>query len=316
MLAIRVDNGRASLVGDHPLPSRAGEARVRVRLAGICATDLEIVRGYMGFVGVPGHEWVGVVEQCDAPAWVGQRVVGEINVGCGSCNACHAGNGRHCARRTVQGIVGRDGAFAEHLALPLANLHRVPDDIPDEAAVFVEPLAAACAILEQVHIRPTDRVAILGAGRLGQLCARVIERVGAEVVVVSRGATRTSRLPPQVRWAAAADAGDLPEQDIVVECTGSIAGLTLAGQMLRPQGTLVLKTTVSGSHDLGLAPWVIHEFRVVGSRCGPFAPALRLLAGGGVDPRPLIDEEFPLDRGVEALARAAMPGVLKVVLRP
>ncbi|RME26551.1 MAG: alcohol dehydrogenase [Deltaproteobacteria bacterium] len=287
---------------------------MRVSLAGVCATDLELVRGYMGFAGVLGHEWVGVVEEADDPALVGRRVVGEINASCGSCPTCRAGRPTHCPHRTVLGILGRDGAFAEYLRLPATNLHPVPDPVSDEAAVFVEPLAAACRILEQVHVRPGDRVVVLGLGRLGQLCARVLALTGAEVLGVSRSRHKLDLLPPSVRPVPADQAVGLPPADVVVDTTGSPAGLADASARVRPGGTLVLKTTVHEAPGLSPTPWVIDEITVVGSRCGPFAPALRLLAAGLVDPTPLITARLPLEQGVEALARAARPDAIKVLI--
>lgn len=301
---------------DRPFTPRPGEAVLRPTLAGVCATDLELVKGYMGFQGVLGHEWVGVVEAAEDAAWVGRRVVGDINCPCGSCATCRAGRANHCPHRTVLGILGRDGAFAERLSLPLANLHAVPDSVPDEAAVFVEPLAAACRILEQVHVRPSDQVYVLGLGRLGQLCARVLALTGASVTGVGRSKRKRMLLPCYIPSCSPDEAGGLPPADLVVDCTGSRDGLPLARRLLRPQGTLVLKTTV---HDLGEADptgWVVDEITLVGSRCGPLAPALRLLAAGLVDPTPLLSERLPLSRGVEALAEAARPDSIKVVLDP
>lgn len=289
-----------------------GEATVRVSVAGVCATDLELVQGYMGFQGVLGHEFVGVVEHADNPHWIGRRVVGEINCPCGRCEVCRAGRGNHCPNRSVLGIQGRDGAFAERLSLPLANLHPVPDGVPDDAAVFVEPLAAACQILEMVHVPPSCRVLVMGLGRLGQLIARVLALTGADVTGVSRSEARRALLPlptatpEQVRGGA----------DLVVEATGSPEGLAQAAKWVRPRGTVVLKSTV---HDLGEARptgWVVDEITIVGSRCGPFAPALRLLERGLIDPRPLISARLPLSDGLEALARARAPGVVKVLLDP
>lgn len=297
-------------LADPPLPDRPGEARVRVRRAGVCATDLELLKGYMGYRGVLGHEFVGEVEASPDPAWVGRRVVGDINAACGACDTCRAGRGRHCPSRTVLGILGRDGAFATHLSLPVANLHAVPDAVPDEAAVFVEPLAAACEIVEQVHVRPSDRVVVLGVGRLGQLCARVLALTGAEVWGVGRDPARLALLPAPIR-AATADAIDF-RADVVVDCTGSPDGLPLATRLVRPRGTVVLKTTTHTSPAAPAAAWVIDEITLIGSRCGPFAPALRLLAAGLIDVRPLISAVLPLSRAVEALELAARPGVLKV----
>lgn len=301
---------------DLPMPAAAGEALIRLDLGGVCATDLELCRGYMGFRGVLGHEFVGTVEQAPDPTWVGRRVVGEINAACGRCPTCRAGRPTHCPHRTVLGIQGRDGAFAERLALPVENLHAVPDGVSDEAAVFVEPLAAACRILEQVHVKPGDRVVVLGLGRLGQLCARVLALSGARVQGVARSAATRALLPPSVEAVPADQADDLPPADLVVDCTGSPEGLRLAGARVRPGGTLVLKTTVHLPEPLQPTPWVIDEITVIGSRCGPFAPALRLLAGGLVDPRPLITARFPLARGLEALSTAVAPGALKVLLSP
>lgn len=301
-------------LGDRPLERRPGEAVVAPTLAGVCATDLELVKGYMGFAGVLGHEFVGVVEDAPEPAWVGRRVVGSINCACGACATCAAGRPTHCPERTVLGIVGRDGAFAERLSLPLANLLEVPEGVSDRAAAFVEPLAAACQILEQVHVRPSDRVVVLGTGRLGQLCARVLALTGAEVSAVGRSASSLERLGGAALPVALADASSLAGADVVVDCTGSPDGLALATRLVRPRGTVVLKTTV---HDLGeVQPtaWVIDEITVVGSRCGPFAPALRLLASGRVDPEPLVDAVLPLEQGLAALERASETGVLKVLL--
>ncbi len=303
-------------VQDRPPSPRAGEARIRLSVGGICATDLELIRGYMGFEGVLGHEWVGRVEDAPDPAWIGRRVVGDINASCGVCAVCASGRPTHCPHRTVLGIQGRDGAFSESFSLPVANLHAVPEGVSDEAAVFVEPLAAALQILEQVHVRPTDRVVVLGVGRLGQLCARVLALCGADVAAVSRNPARLALLPPAVRGVSLEEVDSVAGADVVVDCTGNPDGLALATRLVRPRGTLVLKTT---THDLGDAspvPWVIDEITLVGSRCGPFAPALRLLASGAVDPTPLISATFALEDGVAALAAAAERDVVKVLLRP
>ena len=270
----------------------------------------------MGFQGVLGHEFVGEVLAAPDPALVGRRVVGEINAACGTCGTCSVGRPTHCPHRTVLGIQGRDGAFQERFSLPVGNLEPVPDGVSDEAAVFVEPLAAALEILEQVHVRPTDRVVVLGLGRLGQLCARVLALTGAEVAGVGRGGRGVDRLPPGIAGLPLDRAEELAGADLVVDCTGHRDGIALATRLLRPRGTLVLKTTV---HDVGEAPvvpWVIDELTVVGSRCGPFAPALRLLERGLVDPTPLIDARLSLSQGLAALEQAARRGVLKVVLTP
>jgi threonine dehydrogenase-like Zn-dependent dehydrogenase len=304
------------LVTDLPVPTpAAGEALVRVRLAGVCGTDLAVLKGYVPFCGVMGHEFVGEIAAATAaPGRVGERVVGEINVVCGDCAACRAGRSSHCERREVVGLRGRNGVFAEYVTLPLANLHRVPNAVPDEAAVFTEPLAAALQILRQVPVGPDQRVLVVGAGRLGQLIARVLRLTGCELAVVARR-------EPQRALLAAADIpwrseGDVPTAgfDIAIEASGAPGGLALARRALRPLGTLVLKSTYAGEVAMDLARCVVDEITVVGSRCGPFAPALRLLAGDLVDPTPLIDDRFALADAEAALRRAAEPGVLKVLI--
>ncbi len=299
-----------------PVPPPA-EALVRVRLAGICATDLELVRGYYPYSGVLGHEFVGeIVQAAGAARRVGQRVVGEINAACGQCDTCRRGDRTHCQNRTVLGIVQRDGAFAEFLTLPLENLIPVPDSVPDEMAVFTEPLAAALEIQQQVHVRPTDRVLVVGAGRLGQLIAWTLKLTGCDLRVVARHPSQRSLLERVgVRWL---EEGEVPagKMDIVVEATGSPGGFALARRAVRPRGRLVLKSTYAGSLKLDMSAVVVDEITLVGSRCGPFAPALRLLEQGLVDPRPLIHARFDLQDGLAAFERAAQPGVFKVLLCP
>ena len=299
-----------------PDAAEQGEALIRVRLSGICGTDLELARGYYPFTGVLGHEFVGEVVEAPDAAWLGARVVGEINAVCGICSTCRAGRPTHCESRTVLGIVNRDGAHAEYLRLPLANLHRVPDSVSDDAAVFSEPLAAALEILQQVHIAPTDRVLLLGAGRLGQLVAQVLALTGAELHVVARHALQRALLQARAITTLAEEDVAARAYDVVVEATGSPSGLDLARSALRPRGTLVLKSTYAGDVTLNLSPFVVDEITVVGSRCGPFAPALRLLERGDVDPTGLIAERYPLAQGVEAMKRAAERGVMKVLLEP
>lgn len=296
-----------------PEPSAPGEARIRLNLGGVCATDLELVKGYMGFTGVLGHEWVGVVEDAPDTTLIGARVVGDINCACQRCPVCLAGRSTHCPERTVLGIDGRDGAFSERFCLPVENLHPVPDAVPDESAVFVEPLAAALRITEQIHVRPSDRVLVLGLGRLGQLCARVLALTGADVVGVTRSPEKRALLPPGIGRCHPDEAP--PGADVVVDCTGSPAGLQLATRLVRPAGTIVLKTTVHDPLPQPPTPWVIDEVKIVGSRCGPFAPALRLMASGAVDPRPLISAAHTLGDGLDALDAARKPGALKVLLR-
>lgn len=327
MRGLVFDGTRALVRDDLPEPvvdaTRTGnsadagpEALIALRVGGVCATDLELVKGYMDFSGVLGHEWVGDVVAADDPQWLGQRVVGGINAACGRCATCAAGMGSHCPHRTVLGIDGRDGAFSERFRLPVANLLRVPAHVADDAAVFVEPLAAACEITQQVHVRPGDRAVVLGAGRLGNLCAQVLALTGARVDVVNRSAGRLELLPDGIGRVLLGDAATLAGADVVVDCTGSAAGLSLATSLVRPRGAVVMKTTVHAPEAVTPIPWVINEIRLVGSRCGPFAPALRLLAAGLVDPTPLITGRFSLDEGVAALDAAASATHTKVLLTP
>jgi threonine dehydrogenase-like Zn-dependent dehydrogenase len=320
MKALRFENSRLS-VEDVRAPSREGEAVVRVSLAGVCNTDLEIVRGYAGFEGTPGHEFVGVVESAPgAKHLVGRRVVGEINAGCGRCELCRAGDARHCPARTVLGIVGRDGAFAELLQLPAANLLIVPDEVADERAVFCEPLAAACGITERVSIGERMRVAVVGDGKLGLLCAQALKVLTrASVVLVGRHQSKLDIA--RRRDIETLRAEDLPASlerafDVTVEASGSASGFATALRLLRPRGTLVLKSTFHGTTEISAAPVVVDEISIVGSRCGRFAPALELLRRDAVDVDALVHEVLPLSEGVRALELAAAPGVLKVLIRP
>jgi 2-desacetyl-2-hydroxyethyl bacteriochlorophyllide A dehydrogenase len=309
---------RALSIRDIPAPDADAndEALVRVRLSGICSTDLELVRGYYPYAGILGHEFVGEVAESPDASWIGARVVAEINVACGTCSTCRAGRPTHCEGRTVLGIAGRDGAHAEYLSIPVANLHRVPDRVPDEAAVFTEPLAAALEILEQVHIAPSDRVLLVGAGRLGQLVAQALALTGAELQAVTRHPQQRALL--HARGIATVQVDEIAPKsfDVVIEATGSPSGLDHARDALRPRGTLVLKSTYADKVTFDMSPFVVDEITIVGSRCGPFAPALRMLASGGVDPTPLIAERFPLSRGIEAMQLASKPGVMKVLLEP
>ena len=299
-----------------PAPRPAeGQVLLRPTLAGVCNTDLEIVRGYLGFAGVLGHEVVAVVEE-GPPAWRGRRVVPEINFACGTCATCARGLGRHCPERTVLGIVGQDGAFAEQLVAPLANLHAVPDGLADEEAVFVEPLAAAYEILEQVRIPPKTEALVLGDGKLGMLVAQVLAAAGASVLTVGKHAEHLAILREQGVAGVLLDDWDRGGRDLVVDATGSAAGFALALAATNPRGTLVLKSTVAERPALDLAPLVIHEITVVGSRCGPFAPAIEALLNGRVHVRPLIEARRGLDEGVAALEMAARPGALKVLIDP
>lgn len=313
MLACEFDGSRLQLT-DRPLPrAREGYAVLAVRVAGICNTDLEIVRGYMGFAGVLGHELVGTVVEGPA-AWLGRRVTSEINFACGACATCARGLGRHCPTRTVMGILGADGALAEAVQVPVANLHAVPDGVSDEAAVFAEPLAAAFEILEQVHVVPGARAIVLGDGKLGLLVAMVLHGAGLEVTAVGRHADKLAHLARLGIATTHADAPLAGFADLVVEATGTAAGLARAIALTRPRGTLVLKSTVAAPSELHLAPLVIHELTVVGSRCGSFAPALRALGHHGVPVEPLISARFPLREALRAFETAARPGVLKVLV--
>jgi threonine dehydrogenase-like Zn-dependent dehydrogenase len=299
-----------------PKPS-AGEALVRVRMAGICKTDIEISRGYMDFRGVLGHEFVGIVEESPKAALKGTRVVGEINAACGQCDFCLRGLARHCAYRTVLGIQGRDGAMAEYLCLPEANLVQIPDGLSDEQAVFTEPLAAALEILEQVKIEPDQRVLVIGDGRLGLLISLVLRLTACDLLLVGKHREKLKIFADVGGSVRLLD--DLLSVDdlfdVVVEASGSPAGWDLAVQRVRPRGTLILKSTYHGSLDFNPAPLVINEITVVGSRCGLFAPALRLMAQGLVDPTPLITGIFPLDQADRAFDRALEKDAIKVLIR-
>jgi alcohol dehydrogenase len=327
MLAAVVRGNRVVVV-PKPVPRlKAGWALVRVRLAGICNTDIEILRGYHDFHGTLGHEFVGEVVRVASKkdqTWVGRRVVGEINLACKGlgftklCSYCHRGIPSHCARRRVLGIIGHDGAFAEYLALPAVNLHRVPETISDEAAVFAEPLAAACEILEQIDARAHRGAAVIGDGKLGQLIARVLRASGLRVVMIGKHAAKLhmagraglATLKSNSPKARRADAFTL-----VVEATGSPTGLDMAQRITAPRGTLVLKSTFHGAANVETWPIVVKELTVVGSRCGPFSPALALLRSGRVDPRPLISRVFKLKEATEAVRYAQQSGVMKVLLK-
>jgi threonine dehydrogenase-like Zn-dependent dehydrogenase len=312
MRAVVLDNG-VCFRTDCPAPDTSdGEVLVRVTRAGICETDLQLIKGYMGFRGVLGHEFVGVAE---SGPYAGSRVVGEINCACRTCDTCRNGLSNHCPNRTVLGILKHDGAFADFIAVPQANLHPVPDSLPDDIAVFTEPVAAAFQIPAQLPVRGTDRVIVLGDGRLGNLCAQVVAGFSDHLLVVGKHPEKLALLANR-GIATTLLSGDLPERmaDIVVDCTGSESGLPTALKLVRPRGTIVLKTTVAGAQTMAYAPFVIDEITLVGSRCGPFDQALDALEAGRVDVRPLVSDRFPLSEGVRALERAQSKGVLKVLL--
>jgi threonine dehydrogenase-like Zn-dependent dehydrogenase len=300
---------------DYPDPVEApGESVVRVTLAGICGTDLEIARGYMQFRGVPGHEFVGRVVESQNPSLPGKRVVGEINAGCGRCARCDSGLARHCANRTVLGILGRDGAFAEFLRLPDSNLIPIPDSIPDDLAVFIEPLAAAYEIFEQTHLARNDTIAVLGDGRLGAIVALVLKAGKYLPVVAGHHPEKLARLS-ELGLDTADESSLLGKFDVVIDCTGSSSGFSRALELVRPRGRIILKSTAAAAADINLAPVVINEISVIGSRCGRFEPALDALSAGRIDPRPLVDKTFSLDDGRAGFDAAANPLNFKILLR-
>jgi len=334
MLAFTVRRHKLIAVTKQLPKLRRGWALVRVRLAGICNTDVEILRGYHAFRGTPGHEFVGEVAELrgvsprEKSKWLGRRVVGEINVACSTygfrpqCAFCRRGLKTHCSRRTVLGIIAHDGALAEYLALPLENLHAVPDSVGDEQAVFVEPLAAACEILDQVDVGQFGEAAVLGDGKLAQLIARVLHTKVRRVVMYGKHGKKLSlaRRAGIEAKSVRGDASDLKRIKemfpLLVEATGSPSGFTLAQKMTQPRGTLVLKSTFHGAAPVETWPIVVKELNVVGSRCGPFAKALALLRSGKIDPRPLITRTFPLADAQKAIRFAQQPGVMKALLRP
>jgi threonine dehydrogenase-like Zn-dependent dehydrogenase len=315
MKALWLEDGQLDL-RDVPDPEKAGEALIRIRKAGICSTDLELVKGYYPFTGILGHEFVGEVVAADEKSWIGQRVVGDINVTCGDCQQCLNGRATHCENRTVLGITERNGTFAEFATLPSSNLHPVPASVPDEMAVFTEPLAAALEIQQQVHIQPTDRVLLVGAGRLGQLIAQTLALKGCDLRVVARHASQQKLLAERGISIIAEEDIQPWRWDIVVEATGSPDGFSLARQAIRPRGTLMMKSTYKGEMSVNFSSIVVDEITIVGSRCGPFEPALRLMENREVDPRVLVADEFRLEEALQAFERAAQPGVLKVLMTP
>ena len=294
-----------------PTP-KTDEVLVRVLCAGICETDLQLVKGYMGFRGVLGHEFVGVAE---SGPFAGRRVVGEINCSCWLCETCRSGLPTHCPNRTVLGIFNHDGAFADLIAVPRRNLHLIPDSVPDEVAVFTEPVAAAFQIPAQLRIGRDDRIVVLGDGRLGNLCAQVLAGLSSRVLVVGKHQEKLSLLQSMgIRTALLNDITPDRSADIVVDCTGSDTGLPTALKLARPRGTIVLKTTVAGEQTLAWAPFVIDEVTLVGSRCGPFDQALAALEHKRIDVGPLISKRFSLSQGLEALEAAKTKPVLKVLI--
>jgi threonine dehydrogenase-like Zn-dependent dehydrogenase len=297
-----------------PVPDQS-TAIVKVHLAGICSTDLQIFKGYMKFRGVPGHEFVGSVSH-GPKEWLGKRVVGEINFGCGKCEFCARDLNRHCPNRTVMGILNADGAFAEYVSVQVENLHPVPGSISDEQAVFTEPLAAAFEILRQIQISTGDEILMIGDGKLGNLCAQVLRLTGAKVTVLGKHRDKLELIKRAGVRTMLLNDWKPRLFDVVVEATGSAAGLDLAISAVRPRGTLVLKSTIAGAHQVSLAPLVINEINLIGSRCGIFSDALEALDASQVVVVPLIEQVYPLEQGIEAIQHAAQPGAGKILLRP
>tara|TARA_B100000683_G_scaffold227454_1_gene226877 strand:- start:905 stop:1870 length:966 start_codon:yes stop_codon:yes gene_type:complete len=299
---------------------KAGEALIRPLLMGVCSTDIELCHGYMGFAGVLGHEFVGIVESVadkSDKAWVGKRVVGTINCVCGSCDMCQRGLQEHCRDRTVLGIAGRDGCFAERFCLPVRNLLEVHESVDDDRAVFTEPLAAAFQILRQLTVEGRPYITVLGDGRLGLLCAQVLTQLNGTVRLLGKHTDKMERCEKWgVKHRLASEVGLRADQDIVVDCTGSSEGFEMAMKMVRPRGKLVLKTTVAEDRPMNLAPLVINEIQVIGSRCGPFPEALSALRAGTVDVISLISRRMKLSDGAEVLRAAKQPGVIKVLVEP
>jgi threonine dehydrogenase-like Zn-dependent dehydrogenase len=327
MKALRFD-GTLRVVGDAPLPRRAGEALVQVVSAGICSTDLEIVKGYAGYHGTLGHEFVGRIAESPDASLIGRRVVGEINAGCHECAWCRSGDARHCPNRTVLGIKDRDGAFAEFLSLPTRNLIEIPNELTDEAAVFVEPMAAALHILEQVSIGPSSNVALIGDGKLAQLVAPVVAHTGRRMLVIGKHklkldlATRGGGRSLLIDDASTAP-GEMAERvlsserdrfDVVIEASGSATGIPLALSIVNPRGTIVLKSTHHRLTELQMSTVVVNEITIVGSRCGRFRPAIDFLASGSVDVAALVTARFSLDDGLAAFEKAAESSSMKILL--
>ena len=313
MKAVWLENNQIKVADVEP-PNKPDEALIKIRKAGICSTDLELVKGYYPYTGILGHEFVGEVVDSPDKSWVRARVVGDINAVCGACEACLNGRPTHCENRTVLGIVNRDGVFAEYTTLPVKNLHRVPDSVPDEMAVFTEPLAAALEIQEQIQINPTDRVLIVGAGRLGQLIAQTLALTGCDLHVVARHTLQKNLLTARGIRITSEEEIQPHKWDIVVEVTGSPDGFNLARKAVRPRGALVMKSTYKGEMTVNFSSIVVDEVNIIGSRCGPFEPALRLMEKREVDPTVLIADEYNLKDALQAFEKAAQPGVLKVLV--
>jgi len=314
--ALRFDGKELNFVENHPKP-KSDEVLVRITLAGICGTDLEILNGYMSYQGILGHEFVGVVEQSKNKDLVGKRVVGEINVGCQNCDSCLKGMERHCPNRTVLGILNRDGAFAEYLSLPEKNLHVLPDSISDKQAVFIEPIAAAFEITEQISLNSDWKVAIVGDGRLAQLILSVLRTVCLKITCFGRHENKLERLQKMgIKTKIGIRTEDEHIFDLVIEATGSTSGFFDSMRLVKPKGKVVLKSTIASKENIDLTPAVVNEVTLVGSRCGPFRPAINALATGMISVDALIDSEFPLEEFQDAFNLAKESNTLKVVLKP
>lgn len=311
-------DGKLEFRADYPVPVPGpGEALIRVSTAGICNTDMEIIKGYAGFRGVIGHEFVGIVEAVNGNDrdLLGKRVVGEINCSCGSCPCCLSGAGNHCPSRTVLGIVGRNGAMAERVTLPANNLLVVPEYVSDREAVFTEPLAAAFEILQQLHIKPTHRILVLGDGKLGLLCALALSLTQADVTLCGKHSNKLNIAAAKgIKTVLLDNLHADRAYDIVVEATGSASGFQAALWLVKPRGTVVLKSTVAAGTEVNLSPVVIDEIHVMGSRCGPFAPALRALERGLIDVKPLVSGAYPFDQAEEAFRKTAQRESLKLLI--
>ena len=316
MKALRFDGKNLNYISDYPKP-KDGETIIKVNLAGICGTDLEILQGYMSYNGILGHEFVGVVEKSQNKDLVGKRVVGEINVGCKRCEMCNKGMERHCPNRSVLGILNRDGAFAEYLSLPEENLHVIPDSLSDEQAVFVEPVAAAFEIIDQVSLKPTWKIAVVGDGRLSQLIVSVLHTRCADITCFGKHQTKLDRLQKiGINTKIGITEEDKFAYDLVVEATGNKSGFLDSIKLVKPKGMLILKSTIASKEDLDLTSAVVNEITIVGSRCGPFRPAIQALATGIISVENLIESQYELEEFQKAFDKAKRPNTLKVVLKP
>ncbi len=316
MKALHFDGQKMTFLTDYD-PPKPGETLVKINLAGICGTDIEILSGYMSYQGIPGHEFVGVIKESQDSHLIGKRVVGEINVGCGICELCKKGFERHCPYRTVLGILRRDGAFAQYLSLPEKNLHVIPDQIRDEQAVFVEPLAAAFEIKEQISLKQESNIALVGDGRLAQLVALVLNLSCQNITCFGRHKNKLELLKNLgIKTKIGIDSDDNQKFDLVVEATGSNSGFTDSMKLIKPKGTVILKSTLASKTNLDLTSMVINEVSVIGSRCGPFGPAINALASGRISVDNLIDSTYSLEKFQDAFEQAKKPDILKVLLKP